>query len=268
MKALYMLEAKENAINFFKSKKIEVKTSDIKIESNLIKINKTILQFIKRQFTYDNAKCLALAGSVLACIITFGWLFVRTAVNIAEEEKVKLQVEQIEKIALDKKVLAQKAFMYQKIEQLNQDDIEKTISFINSIEEQQINQLVNLYWSMVYLKENKRDINMKIVNSKIKKTINVVQSHYANRRYEVLTTYEFVKNKQRDSIGHTYDKQDSLVIVYNWIINQKLGKVEPLNVTKEITSDWMELINNPKELMKYLEANKDNIEKSKSFLID
>lgn len=175
----------------------------------------------------------------------------------------KIEFDKITQVKEDKNI----KMWNEQVSKLNVEDLEKISNFMQWHEDRNIDKLITLYWSLVYIneEESKGTIDMKIVNSTIKSLINRVNDHYSYRRADMYVNYKNIKDGNSMSVHNSYDGQNVSNLTLRWLQYEKTKSTfyfEEVNKLIE-NPEWGGLVKNPRAFLEYLEKNKSLIHNSK-----
>jgi hypothetical protein len=263
-------DAQKNSIDFFK-KQIALEAE----QSNSIKIWAMILFTINQTFSRIKlVHFLAITAMVIGSILVAD--YVHHSDTRAVLEKNQQEFNQAEQVKKESKVQAEATLTAEKqalvvkqqveaIAKITPDQMNSIKAYITKIRDKEIAKLNEVYWTYVFINNTDKSLNMEMVNKIVRDQINVVNSFYKNRLFEVTSTYDFVKAGHVELVSPTHDNADGLEKVIIWETLAKTDSAPYLPTTEKIVAESTQFLRSPVKLNQYLEENKAMIENNKIF---
>lgn len=258
---------KEQAFNFFSEKNITIN----KDTDKFTKFCAMFLYTVQKVFT-PKVMVIFFLG-IISSILAYNYMMysdvskkqVQAELITKEQQLLKEKREfALAEETKTAKEIQQDAIMdegrYNVIKNIPEEVIVETLTYIDSVQAQELKKLNTLYWSMVYINENETSLNMEVVNSEIQKNIFSIKSHYASRKKDVVENYALIKLGEYKSVPRTYDNMSGAKVLLTWI-NYRSSKSEIYQPDTEVKyAEWMKYLKKPQNLAAYLEKNKNMIE--------
>lgn len=233
-----MQKLKENSLDFFKQSKIE----QFNTKSNIHVIYAMFLYTMYKIFNIKILVKLAFLGVFIYCV--FGaFQYFSDGEKKDEAMQAVLFKENVENVS-----------------KISQSQINETLVFLDNARNKEINRLTQLYWIVKYIdSKGNLDGNIKYAINDIQKAIVETKDHYANRKLELVQTYNLVQQKKYNFLTNSYDDKNALSIVVA-LVNANNMKADYVTAdSAKLIQKFMAEVNQPEELNVYLANNKEKM---------
>ena len=164
----------------------------------------------------------------------------------------------------EEQVLTEKMQLIQKI---TPAEMTATLDYMQKMRAMETQRLTDLFWKIKFLEATKPQYYA--ANKYVKKMSEInreMNTHYLRRMNELSVGYQLATTGKSTSLGNTYDGTPVMESIIYWKNAAQLGFPVTYNAVDQYVVAWEEDLTDKAEIAKYLESQREIIQKTKVFM--